>query len=136
MPAATLRTASRSTVPGQRRAPRQHAALAAINAALAESGCILVFTSPTETGCVVAFYDARSLARAVDVISSAALRSGDESLSARARQHGSDAWRVTAQPQAWAAEGDPHAAGNRSSTTWTLDIPAVDVVPTAAALLA
>ncbi|WP_432494322.1 hypothetical protein [Kineococcus auxinigenes] len=132
----TLRTDSRATVPGPRRAPRQSAALAAIDAALAESGCILVATSATDTGCSIAFYDARSLSRAVDVIASAAADCGDEALAARARQRGADAWKVTAEPQSWTGpDGDPHTAGQRSSTTWNLQVPLADVVPAAAALL-
>ncbi|WP_432485484.1 hypothetical protein [Kineococcus esterisolvens] len=133
----TLRTDARASVPGPRRAPRQSAAVAAIDAALHESGCILVATSATDAGCTIAFYDARSLARAVDVIASAAAGSGDDELAARARQHGTGAWKVTAQPQSWAGpDGDPHAAGQRSSTTWNLQVPRADLVPAAAALLA
>ncbi|WP_432496305.1 hypothetical protein [Kineococcus gypseus] len=133
----TLRTDARATVPGPRRAPRQTAAVAAIDAALEESGCILVATTATDAGCTIAFYDARSLARAVDVLASAAVRNGDEALAARAHQHGAGAWRVTAQPQAWAGpDGDPRAAGQRSSTTWELQLPMADLVPAAAALLA
>ncbi|WP_041292137.1 hypothetical protein [Kineococcus radiotolerans] len=141
MPATTLRTASRADraqqLPTQRRAPRQQAAVAALDAALQESGCILVSTSVAEAGCTLAFYDARSLGRAVDVIASAAARAGDAGLAARARQQGGAAWKVTAQPQTWnGTEGDPEACGNRSSTSWRLDIPLTDLVPTAAALLA
>ncbi|WP_328295126.1 hypothetical protein OG218_20845 [Kineococcus sp. NBC_00420] len=141
MPATQLRNDSRATlrgdVPAQRRAPRQQAAVAALDAALQESGCILVSTTVVETGCTIAFYDARSLGRAVDVIASAATASGDTALAARARQQGADAWKVTAQPQTWdAAEGDPRACDIRSSTSWRLDIPLSDLVPSAAALLA
>jgi hypothetical protein len=140
MPVTQLRTDSRTThrggLPAQRRAPRQQAAVAALDAALQESGCILVSTSVAETGCTIAFYDARSLGRAVDVIASAASRAGEAALAARARQQGSDAWKVTAQPQSWSgAEGDPDACDNRSATTWRLDIPLTDLVPSAAALL-
>lgn len=136
MTVTTVNSDARTAVPGPRRAPRHHAAVAAIDAALTESGCILVSTTGTSAGAVVAFYDARSLGRAVDVISSAAQRAGDAGLSSRARQQGTAAWKVTAQPQTWSgAEGDPHGAGNRSSTTWHLDIPLDDLVPTAAALL-
>lgn len=136
MTVTTVRSDARAAVPGPRRAPRHHAAVAAIDAALAESGCILVSTTATTDGAGVAFYDARSLGRAVDVISAAAQRAGDAGLSSRARQQGAAAWKVTAQPQTWAGpEGDPHSAGNRSSTTWHLDIPLDDLVPTAAALL-
>jgi hypothetical protein len=140
MPVSQLNTASRSAhrgeVPAQRRAPRQQAAVAALDAALQESGCILVSTSVAETGCTIAFYDARSLGRAVDVIASAATAVGDSDLAARARQQGRDAWKVTAQPQTWdGAEGDPDACDIRSSTSWRLDIPLTDLVPSAAALL-
>jgi hypothetical protein len=136
MPVTPLRTADRAQLPAQRRAPRQQAAVAALDAALQESGCILVSTSVAESGCALAFYDARSLGRAVDVIASAATRAGDAGLAARARQQGGAAWRVTAQPQAWdGAQGDPDACANRSSTTWRLDIPLADLVPSAAALL-
>ena len=55
MPATQLRNDSRATlrgdVPAQRRAPRQQAAVAALDAALQESGCILVSTTVAETGC-------------------------------------------------------------------------------------
>ena len=137
MSVTTVRNDSRTTVPAPRRTARHHAAVAAIDAALGESGCILVSTTATSAGCVVAFYDARSLGRAVEVISSSAVRSGDHALASRARQQGSDAWKVTAQPQTWAGpDGDPRTAGNRSSTSWALDIPLDDLVPTAAALLA
>lgn len=137
MPVTTARPAVDHRVPAARRAPREQAAVAALDAALQESGCILVSTSVVDAGCTLAFYDARSLGRAVDVIASAAQRAGDADLARRARQQGSAAWRVTAQPQTWAApEGDPDACDNRSSTTWRLDIPASDVVPSAAALLA
>ncbi|MCI2239852.1 hypothetical protein MO973_37180 [Paenibacillus sp. TRM 82003] len=133
----TVRTEARASVPAPRRAPRESAALAAIDAALAETGCILVATSATEAGCSIAFYDARSLSRAVDVIASAATRCGDDALAARARQRGAGAWKVTAEPQAWSGpDGDPHTAGQRSSTTWNLQVPQSDVVPAAAALLA
>ena len=133
----TLRTDARPTVPGPRRAPRHTAAVAAIDAALSESGCILVETSATDAGCTIAFYDARSLSRAVEVIASAAVRTGDDALASRARQHGAGAWRVTARPQSWAGpDGDPHAAGQRSSTTWHLQVPLADLAPAASALLA
>ena len=140
MPVTQLRTDSRSShrgeLPAQRRAPRQQAAIAALDAALQESGCILVSTAVAEAGCTISFYDARSLGRAVDVIASAATCAGDAGLAARARQQGGDAWKVTAQPQTWSgAEGDPDACDNRSSTTWRLDIPLTDLVPSAAALL-
>ncbi|GAA0297573.1 hypothetical protein [Kineococcus aurantiacus] len=137
MSVTTTRTAGSTRVPAQRRAPRQQAAVAALDAALQESGCILVSTSVVETGCTIAFYDARSLGRAVDVLADAATRAGDDQLAARARQRGSAAWKVTARPQTWAgAAGDPDACDNRSATTWHLDIPAADIVPSAAALLA
>ncbi|WP_432561363.1 hypothetical protein [Kineococcus sp. SYSU DK003] len=136
MSVTTARSTATNRVPAPRRAPKQTAAVAALDAALQESGCILVSTSVVETGCTIAFYDARSLGRAVDVIASAATRAGDEGLAARARQRGNHAWKVTAQPQTWAGPaGDPDACDNRSSTTWRLDIPAADVVPSAAALL-
>lgn len=136
MPVTTARQAVDRRIPTPRRAPREQAAVAALDAALQESGCILVSTSVVEAGCTLAFYDARSLGRAVDVIASAAQRAGDGDLARRARQQGSAAWKVTAQPQAWAGPGgDPDACDNRSSTTWRLDIPAADVVPSAAALL-
>ncbi|WP_369052509.1 hypothetical protein [Kineococcus terrestris] len=130
------RPRAEQTVPAQRRAPRQHAATAAVQAALTESGCILVDTTATTTGCTVSFYDARSLGRAVEVIAAAAVRAGDTGLADRARQAGPGAWTVTAHPQAWEGpEGDPRAAGSRSSTTWRLGIPLADLVPTASALL-
>lgn len=136
MAATTLRAASSAQLPTQRRAPRQQAAVAALDAALQESGCILVSTAVAESVCTLSFYDARSLGRAVDVIASAATRAGDAGLAARARQQGGAAWKVTAQPQTWnGAEGDPDACDNRSSTSWRLDIPLADLVPSAAALL-
>lgn len=137
MSVTTARPADHARVPAPRRAPREQAAVAALHAALVESGCILVSTEVSDGGCTVSFYDVRSLGRAVDVIVSAALRAGDSALAARARQQGGDAWKVTAQPQTWSgAEGDPDACANRSSTSWRLAVPAADVVPTAAALLA
>ncbi|WP_432511385.1 hypothetical protein [Kineococcus sp. SYSU DK001] len=136
MSVTTTRTAG-ARIPAARRAPREQAAVAALDAALAESGCILVSTSVADGGCTIAFYDARSLGRAVDVIASAALRAGDDALASRARQQGGGAWKVTAQPQTWSgAGGDPDACANRSATSWRLDIPAGDVVASAAALLA
>jgi hypothetical protein len=136
MPVTTARHTADTRIPAARRAPREQAAVAALDAALAESGCILVSTSVADAGCTISFYDARSLGRAVDVIASAAQRAGDDDLASRARQRGSAAWKVTAQPQTWSgAEGDPDACDNRSSTTWRLDIPASDVVASAAALL-
>ena len=136
MSVTSVRTDSRAAVPAPRRAPRQQAAVAAIDAALQESGCILVAASPTADGATVAFYDARSLGRAVEVIASAAVRSGDDALAGRARQHGGAAWKVTARPQTWAGpQGDPADCVDRSSTTWQLDIPMDDLAPTAAALL-
>ncbi|MEZ0491279.1 hypothetical protein AB2L28_03410 [Kineococcus sp. TBRC 1896] len=137
MSVTTARPAGHTRVPAPRRAPREQAAVAALHAALVESGCILVATEVSEGGCTVSFYDARSLGRAVDVIVSAALRAGDAALAARARQQGGDAWKVTAQPQTWAgAGGDPDTCANRSATSWRLQVPAADVVPTATALLA
>ncbi|NAZ83468.1 hypothetical protein GTR02_16750 [Kineococcus sp. R8] len=130
------RTGSRAAVPSPRRAPRHHAAVAAIGAALEESGCILVGVTATDAGCVVGFYDARSLGRAQEVIVAAAKRNDDLDLVDRARQSGTGAWKVTAAPQAWRGpDGDPRGAGVRSSTTWHLDIPLDDLVPVASALM-
>lgn len=137
MSVTTTRTAGTHRVPAPRRAPREQAAVAALAVALQESGCILVSTSAAETGLTLSFYDARSLGRAVDVLAEAAQRAGDAGLAARARQRGSAAWKVTAQPQTWAgAGGDPDACDNRSATTWQLQVPTADVVASAAALLA
>jgi hypothetical protein len=131
------RAGSRTAVPAPRRAPRHHAAVAAIGAALEESGCILVGVTATDEGCVVGFYDARSLGRAQEVIVTAAKRNDDPALAERARQSGARAWKVTAAPQAWRGpDGDPRGCGVRSSTTWHLDIPLDDLVPVAGALMA
>ena len=129
-------TEPRSTVPSPRKAPRHQAAVAAIGAALGELGCIIVDTTTSDSGCTVAFYDARSLGLAVDVIASAASTVGDTDLAARARQTGVQAWKVTAGPQSWTGpDGDPRSADIRSSTSWHLEVPLDDLVPTAAALL-
>ncbi|GAA4969381.1 hypothetical protein [Kineococcus glutinatus] len=145
---ATPRAAARAGAPSTRRADRrQNAASAALTAALGDSGCIVVSATvvpvadatgnAVATACEVDFYDARSLWRALDVMTSAARATGEPQLAARAGQRGEGAWRVTAGPQTWYGEdGDPAQAAARSHTAWRLTVPGDDLVAVAAALLA